>query len=88
MADLILRDIDPEQLRRDIVADVVASMREILAEQSQPRMVDRPRQAELLSMSLPTLDRLVSEDQIPSVTVGTRRLFVPEKVIAALSESK
>ena len=33
-----------------------------------------------------TLDKLVSEQSIPSVLVGRRRLFEPSKVIAALEE--
>ena len=85
MADLILRDIDPDALRRDIVLEVVAAVRELMTEHAEPRTVDRQRMAELLGISLPTLDREVTEGRIPSVKIGTRRVFEPRKVIDALS---
>lgn len=85
MADLILRDIDPDALRRDIVDEVVTAMRELMTEHAEPRTVDRQRMAELLGISLPTLDREATEGRIPSIKIGTRRVFEPRKVIDALS---
>jgi excisionase family DNA binding protein len=40
--------------------------------------------AKALSLSTRTLDKLVAAGKIPSVRVGTRRLFDPEAVTAAL----
>lgn len=40
--------------------------------------------AKALSLSTRTLDKLVAAGKIPSVRVGTRRLFDPEEVTAAL----
>lgn len=51
----------------------------------QRRLVDRPSMAELASISIPLLDRLVSDKRVPSVLVGKRRLFDPEAVIDALT---
>ncbi|MDV6030483.1 MAG: hypothetical protein F9B45_10325 [Phycisphaera sp. RhM] len=87
MADLILRDIDPVELRREIAAEVIEAIRNIVAEQAEPRMADRHRMAELLDVSLPTLDREVAEGRIPSVKIGTRRLFHPATVFNALSNT-
>jgi excisionase family DNA binding protein len=40
--------------------------------------------AKALGLSTRTLDKLVAAGKIPSVRVGTRRLFDPEAVTAAL----
>jgi len=40
--------------------------------------------AKALSLSTRSIDNLVSSGRIPSVRVGTRRLFDPEEVTAAL----
>lgn len=83
--DWLLRNLDPDELRREIVDEIVERIRELLAAQSAPRMVDRQCMAKLLGISLPTLDRMVTEQRIPSVKVGSRRLFHPPAVIDALS---
>lgn len=44
--------------------------------------------AELLCISIPTLDRMVADDLIPSKPIGNRRLFEPARVIAALPNGK
>ncbi|WP_436715625.1 hypothetical protein U8335_25245 [Roseiconus lacunae] len=88
MPDILLRDIDPDCLRREIVADVLAAVREVMLEQSAPRTVDRQQMAELLGVSLPSLDREVAEGRIPSIKIGTRRVFEPRKVFDALANNK
>ncbi|MEX2578953.1 MAG: excisionase family DNA-binding protein [Verrucomicrobiales bacterium] len=40
--------------------------------------------AKALTLSTRTIDKLVAAEKIPSVKVGTRRLFDPEEVTAAL----
>ncbi len=76
------------KLRDEITADVVAAIRPLLAEANEPRLVDRHRMAELLSVSVPRLDVLVRDGAIPSRLIGTRRLFAPAEVIAAIPSAE
>lgn len=85
MADLILKDTDPNELRAAIAADVLAAIRPLLANSSAPRLVDGDRMAELAGVSRPTIDRLVRDQRVPSVKIGSRRLFAPQAVIDALA---
>lgn len=85
MADLILRDVDPETLRASIAAEVIAALRPVLAEANEPRLVGGDRMAELASVSRPTIDRKVRDGDIPSILIGRRRLFEPRAVIDALA---
>ena len=85
MADLILKDTDPKELTTEITDRVIAALTKVLAETAEPRMVDGNRMAELAALSRPTIDRAVREGIIPSIKVGRRRLFEPEKVIAAFA---
>jgi len=87
MPDLILRDTDPDKLRADITAGVIAALQSILAEFSEPRLVDGDRMAELAGVSRPTIDRAVRDGSIPSVKIGRRRLFDPRAVIDAWSNA-
>ena len=47
-------------------------------------LADKNQMSKALSHSTRTLDKLVAAGKIPSVRVGTRRLFDPEAVTAAL----
>jgi excisionase family DNA binding protein len=47
-------------------------------------LTDKPGIAKALTLSTRTIDKLVAAGKIPSVRVGTRRLFDPEEVTAAL----
>lgn len=73
--------------------ELVATLLAALQPQFEPfltsatRLVNRQTMAQLVSISLPTLDRLVSSGEIPSMQVGTRRLFDPDAVVAALKLS-
>lgn len=71
----------------DMLADVVAKRVEAVLASRQRRLVDRPTMAELANIGTATLDRLVAAKQIPSVLVGKRRLFDPDRVIDALASS-
>ena len=84
MPDLILRDVDPEQLRADIAAEVIEALRPMLAASSQPHLVDGDRMAELAGVSRPTIDRAVRDGVIPSVLIGRCRRFEPRAVIDSL----
>lgn len=85
MADLLLRDTDPDELRAAIVADLLAELRPLLAESSDPRLVGGDRMAELAGVSRPTIDRAVRDGLVPSVMIGRRRLFDPQRVIDSLA---
>lgn len=88
MADLLLRDTEPDALASVVAEIVMDRLRPLLSEAREPRLVDRYRMAELLSVSVPKLDRLVSEGVIPSKLIGKRRLFEPAAVIAAVPNEK
>ncbi len=47
-------------------------------------LVSKSEIAKATTLSVRTLDKLVAAGKIPSVRVGTRRLFDPEAVTAAL----
>jgi excisionase family DNA binding protein len=80
--------IDPSFI--DALADAVANrvpkpqppQRELA-----PILVGADELARLLSISRPFVDRLRAEGRIPSILVGTRRLFDPVDVVAALKEA-
>lgn len=84
VSQLYMTGIDADELRRSIVTDVLEGLRPLLSEASEPRLVNREHMAELAGISVPTLDRLVSEQAVPSKLVGSRRLFEPDKVIDAI----
>ena len=83
---LILEHVDADALAQ-AVADIVAKRIEPMLVARQRRLVDRPTMAELANIGTATLDRLVAAKRVPSVLVGTRRLFDPDRVIDALAES-
>ncbi len=84
MSDLLLRDTDRDELVAEIVAGVVESIRPLLAESATPRLVDGEVMAGMLSVSRPTLDRMRADGSVPSVTIGRRRLYDPDAVVAAI----
>ncbi len=84
---LIFEHADVDVLAKK-VADIITKRMESLLESRQRRLVDRPTMAELANIGTATLDRLVAAKQVPSVLVGTRRLFDPDKVIDALAENR
>lgn len=72
--------LSPVEMDRwaSLVADRVA---ERLA--GVPRLVDRVRLAELLGVSVPTIERLTSAGELPIVRMGRRVLYDPAAVIEA-----
>lgn len=72
--------LSPVELERlaDLVADRVA---ERLA--GAPRLVDRVRLAELLAVSVATVERLTAAGELPIVRMGRRVLYDPGECIAA-----
>ncbi len=86
MADMLLRDTDPADFTEQIAAEFEALLRRVLAESTQPKLVDRNELARLLGVSIQTINRLVKDRMIPSVRIGKRRLFEARKVIDALTD--
>ncbi|GAB5514590.1 hypothetical protein [Rhodopirellula baltica] len=86
MADLILRDTDPEELRAAIVRDVVDSLRSVLNRKPEPAKViaTRAEMAGILKWSLSKLDQRTRDKTIPSLMDGDRRSYVIADVIDAL----
>tara|TARA_R110002073_G_scaffold332412_2_gene518473 strand:- start:18075 stop:18356 length:282 start_codon:yes stop_codon:yes gene_type:complete len=84
MPNLYLQGIDPDQFREAIVSDVMRQLRSLLSESHQPRLVDGDGLAELLEVSRPTIDRKRASGEIPSILIGSRRLYRPDAVIEAL----
>ncbi len=85
MADLYLRDTSPDTLAAMIADAVTEAIRPLLAESTEPRLVDRERMASLLSISVPKLDAMTAAGEIPSVTIGRRRLYQPDAVLNSLT---
>jgi hypothetical protein len=83
---LLLKAADVDALA-DALADVISKRLERVLASRQRRLVDRPTMADLANIGTATLDRLVAGKQIPSVLVGKRRLFDPDRVIDALADS-
>lgn len=52
----------------------------------QPALVDRYRLSDLISISVPTIERLQRDGRIPVVRIGRRVLYDVNAVLAALSE--
>ena len=76
-----------QTLRDDVVSAMAEKIEQLLAENKQPGLVDRERMAELLTVSVPKLDTMVRNREIPSKLIGTRRLFDPAAVIDALPDA-
>ena len=83
---LMLKAADVDALA-DMLATMVVKRLEPLLSSRQQRLVDRPTMATMLGVSVPMLDRLVASRQVPSVLVGVRRLFDPDRVVEALASA-
>ena len=83
---LILKSADVDALANVLAAMVVKRLEPLLLSGRQQKLVDRPTMATMLGISVPMLDRLVASKRVPSVLVGVRRLFEPDRVVAALGD--
>ena len=71
----------PEEIEK--LAEKTASrVASILAD--QPCLVGRERTAKLTSLSVPTIDRMTRAGEIPCIRRGSRVLYDPQEVVAAL----
>lgn len=86
MAELFLSECTADELATLVSARVADAVRVAMSEASHPPLVDRHQMAALLGISLPKLDRLVAADEVPSILVGTRRLFEARRVVDALAD--
>jgi excisionase family DNA binding protein len=53
---------------------------------NRPKLVGRHDLAEILGVSVPTIERLQRDKRIPLVRIGRRVLYSPDAVIGALNE--
>ena len=77
--------LTPAELDRfvDRIADAVA-----LKLASQPKLVDRHTLAQILSVSVPTIERLQAAGRLPCVRLKRRVLYDADACIAALSSDR
>ncbi|WP_372718884.1 helix-turn-helix transcriptional regulator [Novipirellula sp.] len=81
----VIESVDIDELIAAITAAVLAALMPLLSESSEPRLVGGDAMADLLGVSRPTVDRARAAGEIPSIMIGSRRLYQPEAVIAALA---
>ena len=87
----MLSDTTLSALLASLVDEIAEAVAERLADRlpaqaSRQELLDGPAMAELIGVSLQTLERHRKSGQIPSVSIGRRVLYSPSAVIAALSE--
>jgi phage terminase Nu1 subunit (DNA packaging protein) len=70
--------LSPQEL--DAVAEGIAARL-----RSQPRLVDRNRLAELVGLSVATIERLTRFGKIPVIRAGSRCLYDVDRVVAELT---
>lgn len=89
MADYILRELNIEELRQDIVRDVLASVLPVLnsLKGSGRKTASRQEMAQILGWSIAKLDRRTSAGAIPSLLDGDRRVFEVEAVFDAIRKA-
>ncbi|EMI17377.1 Excisionase/Xis, DNA-binding domain protein [Rhodopirellula maiorica SM1] len=68
----------------ELLADMVANrVADRLA--NQRRLLTRPELAEVINVSIPKLDTMIRDDEIPVIRVGRKVLFDPHAVIQHLA---
>lgn len=81
---LMIEGVDLDALTDAVAAAVVAKMKPLIEQSTAPLLVDGDEMARLAGVSRPTIDRLRAAKLIPSVLLGTRRMYQPSAVIEAL----
>lgn len=81
---LLLRDMSPEELTALISDAVETAMAKPRPNLPPPLLVDRAEMARLISISTTQLDKMVRDGVVPSTKSGSKRLFSPAKVVAAM----
>ncbi len=75
--------MSPSELEQ-LVARIADAVVERLTNDTADRTLDVFGMAELLNCSVPTVERMVASDEIPSFKVNRLRRFDPADVLAAL----
>jgi excisionase family DNA binding protein len=83
---VFLDGVTADELIESITDRVIEQLRPLFEAKAGPMLVDRQAMADRLGVSLQTVNRLTASGEIPSVLVGTRRLYVPDRVIEALAD--
>lgn len=84
---LLVHSTDTDGLVRAIAAALLPEVENLLKRHlDQAKLVDINRLERLTDLSGSTINRLVAKNEIPSVRVGTRRLFDPDAVVRALKD--
>lgn len=81
----VIESVDLDELIAAICGSLITALQPLLSESSEPRLINGDRMADLLGVSRPTVDRMRAAGEIPSIMIGSRRLYQPEAVIAALA---
>jgi hypothetical protein len=69
--------------REEFIDQIAAAVANRLA--ARPRLLDRYALAEVLGVSVPSIERLQAAGQIPVVRIGRRCLYDPDNVVHALT---
>lgn len=88
MRNVFLQGIDPDELKREIVAEIIGELRPIIHAPKSSRADDfatRRELAAILRASEATVDRMV-KDGCPSLMRGSSRLFVVAEVVEWLRD--
>lgn len=85
MTDVVVIDGNEwERWKHELIEAVSQRIRDCLVEPREEAAVSREKMADLLGIGIATLDRRVANDEIPSHRIGSRRMFFPSEVAAAI----
>lgn len=84
MPEILFTGITPDQLADEVARRVSQVLERAQRHVDSPLLTDRETTASLVNLSTSTLDKLVSRGVVPSITVGTKRLFDAAEVAHAL----
>ena len=86
MSKTVFWTVDPDDLRRKIVSDILGELRPILnrSDARAIRIATRQEMADILRWSLAKLDRRTSVGGIPSLLDDDRRMYIVDEVIEAI----
>ncbi|MDA7492888.1 helix-turn-helix domain-containing protein [bacterium] len=84
MSEVIFTGTTADQLADTIVKRLIQKLETTQPCPITPVLNDREETARLLNLSTSTLDKLVRQNLVPSIQVGTKRLFDVQDVANAL----
>lgn len=86
MREILLQGLSLDELTKAIASRVADALAATDQQPTNSLLTDRDQTAQLLNISLSTLDKLVKENAIPSINVGAKRLFDAAEVVEALKK--